>query len=155
MLEILKFFEHIAIYLSLPVICIWSLVVGRSETKLAIWGVISQYYMANLLKYCFKVIDYSIFMQGYSIFIDSITFIVIMKHSRNVFLLLYVSGQLVTWVISLLLYMNLRQIFDTSMFSSEIFVLFSFMSFMLALHSDRKFPNAHWRDVARLVRFWR
>lgn len=155
MLEFLTLVEHAALYLSLPVICIWSLVRGAPETKFAIWGIMFQYYVANFLKYVFHFPDNSISMRSISFMIDLITILIIIKSAKSLFLLIFAASVTLTWIATATIMLNGGELFWSSMFTSEFFTWLGTSCFALALVSDDRFPNAHWRDVAKLARFWR
>lgn len=155
MLEFLTLIEHAALYLSLPVICIWSLVRGAPETKFAIWGIMFQYYVGNFLKYVFHLPDNTITMRSISFIIDIITIIIVIRGAKNVFLLIFAASVTLTWIATATTVLNRGAFFWSSMFTSEFFTWLGTSCFALALVSDDRFPNAHWRDVAKLAKFWR
>jgi len=83
MLEFLTLIEHAALYLSLPVLCIWSLVRGGPETKFAIWGIMSEYYFANFLKHALHLPDSNFPIIFYSITVELLTAIVIVRSAKS------------------------------------------------------------------------
>lgn len=155
MLELLTLIEHAALYLSLPVICIWSLVRGAPETKFAIWGILSEYYFANFLKYALNIADNSMAIYTYTVTIEILTAIVVIKSGKNAFLLIFESCIALSWIAILIGKVNGGSTFWSSMATSEFFTWVGHSCFALALLSDDRFPNAHWRDVLKLARFWR
>jgi hypothetical protein len=155
MLEFLTLVEHAALYLSLPVLCIWSLVRGAPETKFAIWGIMSEYYLANFLKHALHLPDGNAYIVFYSIMVESVTAIVVIKSVKSVFLLIFESCIVLSWLVVVLGKMGIGGSFWSAMATSEFFTWVGHSCFALALVSDDRFPNAHWRDVAKLARFWR
>ena len=155
MLELLTLIEHAALYLSLPVLCIWSLVRGSPETKFVIWGVMAQFYFANFLKHIFQMEDGSAIMRTFSAILDLATFAIVVRNGRSIFLLIFVSSVTLTWISTAITMIDGGELFWSAMVTSELFTWVSHSCFALALLSDDRFPNAHWRDVLKLARFWR
>lgn len=87
--------------------------------------------------------------------IDLITILIIIKSAKSLFLLIFAASVTLTWIATATIMLNGGELFWSSMFTSEFFTWLGTSCFALALVSDDRFPNAHWRDVAKLARFWR
>ena len=155
MLELLTILEHAALYLSLPVISIWSLVRGSPETKFGIWVTMSEYYFANLLKYVFHTHDHSLLMNIYGFSVDLVILAVIVRGGKSAFLMVVAASMILTWIAAFLSRLHAQALFWSAMTTSEFFTWVGQSCFALALLSDDRYPNAHWREVAKLARFWK
>jgi hypothetical protein len=78
-----------------------------------------------------------------------------MRNGKNIFLLIFESSVALTWISTAITMIDGGELFWSAMVTSEFFTWLAHSSFALALLSDDRFPNAHWRDVVKLARFWR